>query len=152
MWNGFLAPMSIWAPLRTPISTLYLCSCKYLLVEVTTPRSQIWTLCLDGNDEMRHSIHCVVNTYLKSAQKLIFRGIIWHFISSTKLKIDLQYSPLVKLDHGHAKVIHVATVNDGLNIVSMKNWCMHSEAKLNAESYSDVQFYSIPNIDDAMTR
>ena len=28
--------------------------------------------------------------------------------------------PLVKLAHGHAKLIHVATVNDGFNIGSMK--------------------------------
>ena len=48
------------------------------------------------------------------------------------------------------KVIHVATVNDGFNIGSMKKWRMHSEAQLSAESYGNVQFYSIPNIDDAM--
>ena len=69
MWNGFLAPRSIWAPLPTPNSTLYLCSSKYLLVEVSAPRSRTWTLSLDGNDEMGHSIHSSVDTALKSAQK-----------------------------------------------------------------------------------
>ena len=70
---------------------------------------------------MGHSIHCTVDTALKSAKKMIFRD-IKHFTSSTKLKIGLQYSPLVKLDHGHAKVMYVVTVNDGFNFGSMKIW------------------------------
>ena len=108
---------------------------------------------MDGNDKMGHSIHHAVDTALKSSQNLIFRDIgIGHFISSTKLKIGLHYSPLVKLAHGHAEVIHVATVNDGFSIGSMKKWRMHSEAELTVESYDNVQFYSIPNIDDAMNR
>ena len=71
MRNGFWVPRSIWAPLLTPNRTLYLHFCKYLLVEVTVLRSQTWTLCLDSNDEMRHSIHSSVDTDLKSAQDLI---------------------------------------------------------------------------------
>ena len=119
MRNGFLTPRSIWAPLPTLNSTLYLRFSKYLSSEVTALRSQIWTLPLDGNDEIGHSIHNSVDTVLKSGQNLIFRD-IGYFISSTKLKIGLHYSPLVKLAHGRAKVIHVATVNDRFNIGSMK--------------------------------
>jgi hypothetical protein len=121
MINGFLAPRSIWAPLPTPNSTLYLRFSNYLLVKASAQKSQKWTLCLDGNDEMGYSIHCAVDTDLKSAKKLILWD-IWHFISSTNLKIGLQYSPLVKVAHGHAKVIYVATVNDGFNIGSTKIW------------------------------
>ena len=149
MWNVFLAPRSIWAPLPTPNSTLYLYFSEYLLVEISALRSQIWALCLDGNDEMGHSIHSLVNIALKSAQKLLFRD-IGHFISSTKLKIGLHYSPLVKLAHGYAKVMHVATVIDGFNIDSMKKWHMHSEAELSVKSYGNVQFYSVSDIDGAM--
>ena len=65
------------------------------------------------------------------------------------MKIGLQYSPLVKLAHGHAKVIHVATVNDGFNIGYMKKWSIYSEQKLALEFDGNVQFYSILNIDDA---
>ena len=74
---------------------------------------------MDGNEEMRHSIHRLVDTDLKSAQDLVFRD-TGHFISSAKFKIGLHYSPLVKLAHGYAKVIHVATGNDGFNIGSMR--------------------------------
>ena len=95
MFNGFSAPRSIWAPLPTPNSTLYLRFSNYLLVEASALKSQKWTLCLDGNDEMGHSIHRAVNTDLKSAQKMILRD-IWHFISSTKLKIG-QNRPSVPL-------------------------------------------------------
>ena len=121
MWNRFLAPSSIWAPLPTPNSTLYLRFFTFLLVEVSALRSQTWTLYLDGNEEMGHCIHNSVDTALKSSIFFTFRD-KGHFISSTKLKIGLQYSPLVILAHDHAKVIHVATVNDGFNSGSMKVW------------------------------
>ena len=49
--NGCGAPSSNWAPLSFLNSTLDLHFCGYLLVKATTLRSQIWTLCLDGNDE-----------------------------------------------------------------------------------------------------
>ena len=76
-------------------------------------------LCLDGSVKMRHSIHSSVDTYLKSAQNLILRD-IGHFIPSTKFKIGLQYSSLVKLAQSLSKMIHVTTVNDGFNIGTMK--------------------------------
>ena len=76
---------------------------------------------MDGNDEMGHSIHRAVDTDLKSAKKLILSD-IRHFICSTKLKIGLHYSLLVKLTQSLAKVIHVETVNDGFKICPMKIW------------------------------
>ena len=66
------------------------------------------------------------------------------------MKISLQYSPLVKFAHGHAKVIHIAMVNYGFNVGSMKCKQEHSEGELGGESYGNDQFYSIPNIDGAM--
>ena len=71
MWNGVLAPRSIWAPLPTLDSTLYLHFSKYMLVEVSALKTRKRTLCLDGNDEMGHSIHNSVDTYLESAKKMI---------------------------------------------------------------------------------
>ena len=109
-------------------------------------------LSLDGNDEIGQFIHNSVDTSLKPAQNLIFRD-IGQFISSTKLKSSLHYSPVVKLAHGHVKVIHVTTLNDGFNTGPMKKKSpSYSESKLTVESCFNIQFYSIPNIDDAMNR
>ena len=126
MFNGFLAPRLIWAPLPTLNSTLYLRFSKYLFVEVSALMSPIWSLCLDANNAMRYSIHCAVDTDLKWARKLFFRD-TRHFIPSTKFKIGLQYSPLVKLTQSLAKVIHDETVNDGFKIGPMyenMGWCI----------------------------
>ena len=66
-----------------PKSTLYLHFCKYLLSEVSARRSQTWTLSLDGNDEMGHSIHSSVNKTLKPSQHLIFRYIDTLYLASS---------------------------------------------------------------------
>ena len=48
--------------------------------------------------------------------------------------------------------IHVAMVNDGFKIGPKEKWLTHSGAKFTVKSYSNVQFHSISNIDDAISR
>ena len=99
MWKGVLVPRSIWAPLPTPNSTFYLCFSKYLLVEVSALRSQIWTLCLDGNNAMRHSLHSLVNTDLKSARNSPMKKLACAFWSKIDCRILWQCSVLLNSEY-----------------------------------------------------
>ena len=66
--------------------------------------------------------------------------------------MSLWYSALVKLTQRLARVIHVAMVDYGFKIGLLKNWHMHAEEKLGVEFDGNVQFYSISNIDGAISR
>ena len=96
-----------------------------LVVKVTSLRSQIWRLWLNGNYETRHYIHSTVNTDLKSMKGMII-SVTGQFISSIKFKMGLWYSPLVKVTQSQAKVIHVAMMNDGFKIGPVKIWADES--------------------------
>ena len=107
---------------------------NYVFVSgITAQMGQISGLFLNGNNAVRHSINRCISIDLKSAQNLVLWE-IGHFIPSTKFKIGLWCSPLVKLTQSLTKVIHVAKLEDSSKVgpkkensmcILKQNWLMN---------------------------